>query len=269
MPRYSPASTRSPMPLSVADPVFAADDPRLSGRTSREGVGVGSQAGTNRGGDEFLDLPRLELSGLEAERLLALAPSGETLAALGFDADRELLLSGALDGYRIVHLATHGLLDARFPELSGLVFSQLEESGRSRPGLVRAHEIYNLDLRSDLVVLSACETALGADVRGEGLVGLTQGFLSAGARTVLVSLWKVSDRSTAELMERFYVGLLRERLTPPRALRRAQLELAGSTPGVSLAAVDLQSCLPASAGVEPFGSHGRTGPPDEREVQQV
>jgi len=105
------------------------------------------------------------------------------------------------------------------------VLSLVDEQGRPRPGFVRAEEIAGLDLSADLVVVSACKTALGPEVRGEGLLGLGRAFLRGGARRVLVSLWAIEDRSSAALMERFYEGLLRERLPPAAALRRAQLGL--------------------------------------------
>jgi hypothetical protein len=87
------------------------------------------------------------------------------------------------------------------------------------------HDIYNLDLPLELVVLSACNTGLGKEVRGEGLVGLTQGFMYAGAAGVVASLWKVDDDATAELMKNFYEAMFNEGLTPSAALRKAQLDL--------------------------------------------
>jgi CHAT domain-containing protein len=147
------------------------------------------------------------------------------LGALGLDANRETVLSGRLARYRVVHFATHGVLDAAHPELSGIVLSQVDSRGRPREGFVRAHEIYRLSLPADLVVLSACSTALGREIHGEGLVGLTRGFQYAGARAVLVSLWEVEDRATAELMRLFYRELLQRGRTPAAALRAAQTAL--------------------------------------------
>jgi CHAT domain-containing protein/Tfp pilus assembly protein PilF len=165
---------------------------------------------------------RLPYSRQEARTLLALAPPGERLAALGAAASRETVTSGALERFRIVHFATHAVLDPEHPELSGIALSMVDERGRPREGFLRAHEIYRLRLPADLVVLSACETALGREVRGEGLVGLTQAFFHAGARRVLVSLWPVDDQATAELMRRFYSGLFQKGLRPAEALRQAQ-----------------------------------------------
>lgn len=106
------------------------------------------------------------------------------------------------------------------------MLSLVDEQGRERDGFVRLGDLYGLDLAADLVVLSACRSALGEEIHGEGLVGLTRGFMAAGATRVVASLWDVADEATAELMSRFYRGLLRDGLSPAAALRRAQLELA-------------------------------------------
>jgi CHAT domain-containing protein len=150
-------------------------------------------------------------------------PAGRSLLALDFRASRATVLSPELSGYRILHIATHGILDARTPALSGMMLSRVDERGAPVEGFLGLRDVYNLRLGADLVVLSGCETALGREVRGEGLVGLTQGFLYAGARQVVASLWRIEDRATAELMSRFYRGLLVEGLTPAAALRQAQL----------------------------------------------
>ncbi|HVR97065.1 MAG TPA: CHAT domain-containing protein, partial [Thermoanaerobaculia bacterium] len=130
-----------------------------------------------------------------------------------------------LSRYRIVHFATHGVLDTQHPALSGLVLSQMDARGQAQDGYLRLHDIYRLRLNADLVVLSGCETALGKTLRGEGIVGLTRGFFYAGTSQVLASLWPVRDRATAELMRRFYHALFREGLGPSAALRQAQLSL--------------------------------------------
>ena len=161
----------------------------------------------------------------EAETILELVEGEDVRSALGFDANREVVFSSALENVRIIHFATHGLLDDARGELSGLALSQFDAAGRSVDGFVWAYEIYQLDLKADLVVLSACDTALGEAFRGEGLVGLTQGFLYAGANNVMVSLWKVIDEATARLMGHFYRRLLRGGLPPAEALRQAQIDL--------------------------------------------
>src|SRR6185436_8123987 len=164
---------------------------------------------------------RLPYARQEAAAILSLAGSQHVLAASGFKANRALVESGRLRSYRILHFATHGLYDDLHPELSALALSSVDSSGRPVDGHLRAYEVASLDLRADLVVLSACRTAPGE----EGLVGLTQGFLLAGAPRLLVSLWDVDDRATAELMKRFYTALLREKLSPAQALRQAQISL--------------------------------------------
>ena len=159
-------------------------------------------------------LARLPFSRDEARAIGLLAGAG-TLRATDFQASRATALGSALEDYRIVHFATHGLIDAERPELSGLVLSLVDDRGAPQDGLLRLHDIYNMRLDADLVVLSACQTALGKEIKGEGLVGLTRGFMYAGAPRVVASLWQVSDVATAELMKKFYTGMLRDDC-PPR-----------------------------------------------------
>ncbi|HEX6740080.1 MAG TPA: CHAT domain-containing protein, partial [Vicinamibacteria bacterium] len=223
----------------LADPVFEPDDPRV--QTARRHAGAGTQVAmagqgeslaralrsvTGTGGDRLLT--RLPFSRQEAEAILAGAPRRASLRALGFDASRDLATSPALADYRFVHFATHGLLNTRQPELSGLVLSLVDREGRRRDGFLRLHDIYDLRLNAELVVLSGCQTGLGKDMRGEGLQGLTRGFMYAGAPRVVASLWQVDDLATAELMKRFYRAMLVEKRPPAAALRAAQRELAAS-----------------------------------------
>lgn len=214
---------RAPAPRAVAvlaDPVFDPADPRLGRPTSPRAAGGRRPPAPGR----FARLPHTRA---EAEAILALVPPAEALAALGLAANRAAATGGELARYRVVHFATHGIVDTEHPELSGVALSMVDAAGRPRDGFLRAHEIYRLALPAELVVLSACETALGREVRGEGLVGLTHGFLHAGARRVLVSLWPVEDRATAALMERFYRAMLVDGHTPATALRLAQMEISG------------------------------------------
>jgi CHAT domain-containing protein len=140
-------------------------------------------------------------------------------------ANRATALGPNLSQYQIIHFATHGLLNSQHPELSGVVLSLFDEEGRPQDGFLRLHDIYNLKLAADLVVLSACKTGLGKEIKGEGLVGLTRGFFYAGAPRVVASLWKVDDRATAELMKLFYQRMLRDGLRPAEALRKAQIDM--------------------------------------------
>ena len=145
-----------------------------------------------------------------------------TLVATGFDASRESLESANLTKYAILHFATHGILDPKHPENSGLFLSMVDRDGKAQNGFFSLQDIYGLHAPVELVVLSACRTGLGKEVRGEGLIGLTRGFMYAGASSVVASLWKVDDEATAELMKRFYANMLQRAMTPAAALRAAQ-----------------------------------------------
>ena len=158
----------------------------------------------------------------EANAISDLLQPEDQLRAEGFGARRTLVTDGELADYDVVHFATHGLLSSERPELSGIALSLVDETGRSENGFLRLGDIERLDLPVRLVVLSACDTALGKEVPGEGVVGLVSGFLTAGADGVVASYWKVEDEATAELMRSFYTGLLSDRLPTPTALRRAQ-----------------------------------------------
>ncbi len=199
----------------LADPPFSRADPRVPAST----VSVRAASGFGR-------LDRLDQSGREAEEIRALVPRGTPhLEALGFEARRELVVGGELNGYAILHFATHGLLHTEHPERSGLVLSMFDQDGQPIDGTFRVREIYDLELSADLVVLSACRTALGRRFRGEGVLGLPRAFMYAGVPRVVVSLWDVGDEATADLMQRFYRGVLQEGLSPAAALREAQLSL--------------------------------------------
>jgi CHAT domain-containing protein/Tfp pilus assembly protein PilF len=175
--------------------------------------------------NDALPIARLPFTRREAEAILSFAPAETSRKALDFTAKRELVLSRELSEYRIVHFATHGLLNSEHPELSGIVLSLFNEQGEPIDGFLRLNEIYNLNLSADLVVLSACQTALGKEIKGEGLIGLTRGFMYAGSPRVVASLWKVDDVATAELMKVFYQKMLRERMNPAAALRAAKVEM--------------------------------------------
>ena len=167
---------------------------------------------------------RLPFSREEAEAIASLAPRNSLMKFTDFQANRSTAASGELSHYRMIHFATHGLLNSEHPELSGLVLSLVDKDGNLQDGFLRMHEIYNLNLPADLVVLSACQTALGKQIKGEGLVGLTRGFMYAGAQRVVASLWQVDDLATAHLMKSFYRGMLVDGLRPAAALRAAQME---------------------------------------------
>ncbi|MCM3905978.1 MAG: CHAT domain-containing protein [Pyrinomonadaceae bacterium] len=172
-----------------------------------------------------LVIPRLPFTRLEATRLLALVPASSSLSAMDFQANRDTVLRPELGQYRYVHFATHGVLDSERPGLSSLVLSTVDDQGKPQDGFLRANDIFNLKLPAELVVLSACQTGLGKEIKGEGLVGLTRGFMYAGAARVVVSLWNVNDKATADLMAKFYEKMLKEGARPAAALRAAQAEM--------------------------------------------
>jgi CHAT domain-containing protein/Tfp pilus assembly protein PilF len=221
-----------------ADPVFDKADERLSQNLGR---GAGGHHGVPASGgpelnaasegpakstEEIPALTRLPYTRQEAEAILALAPTTGRKAALGFEANRVAATTDDLSKYRIIHFATHSFLDSTHPELSGIALSMLDRQGKPQEGYLRAHEIFNLRLGAELVVLSGCRTGLGKEVKGEGLYGMTRGFMYAGSRRVLVSLWDVQDQATARLMTDFYRGLLGPKQPhPAAALRAAQIAI--------------------------------------------
>jgi CHAT domain-containing protein/tetratricopeptide (TPR) repeat protein len=214
----------------IADPVFTADDERVTrgANNLRRTLAVEVKDANGTSGVALPPagrFPRLPLTRLEAEAISALVPASERRQALDFEANRQTAIGAELSRYRYVHFATHGLLNSHHPELSGVILSLVDERGRAQDGFLRMPEIYNLNLPAELVVLSACQTALGKEIKGEGLVGLTRGFMYAGAPRVVASLWKIDDRATVELMKRFYAGVLGEKMQPAAALRRAQIEM--------------------------------------------
>lgn len=232
----------------VADPVFEKDDTRLppvvraqaAERPQQLSLQAGAAAARAQSKPESLvraledfdllndnlKIPRLYASRQEAAGIMALAPPEARLEAMDFKASRATATDPLLAQYRIIHFATHGLLDDKHPELSGVVLSLFDAQGQPQEdGFLRLHDVYNLKLPVELVVLSACQTGLGKKVRGEGLIGLTRGFMYAGASRVVASLWKVDDASTAELMKRFYKAMLHDKMTPAAALRSAQISM--------------------------------------------
>lgn len=215
-----------------ADPVFEADDPRVLAamHERREPAGEATEGEDNlavalRDFSEYGGRPvlsRLPSTLREARAIAEAASPDEVTLAAGFDATKERVAGRELKDYRVVHFATHGLLNSASPELSGIVLSLVDERGASRKGFLRLHDIYSMELSADLVVISGCRTGLGRNVKGEGIVGLTSGFMYSGAKSVVSSLWKVDDDATAELMTHFYAAMLKDDLPPAAALRKAK-----------------------------------------------
>jgi len=227
--------------LIIADPVFNSNDARAQKRTAATGTdaevrGLGIQSAvTDVSGSapapnpqmEGLPLARLTGTRTEADQIskLAKASGGQADVWLDLDANEDNLAARDVSKYRVIHVATHGLLNAERPQFTGVVLSLV--GNKTHDGFVRTDEVFNLRLGSPLVMLSACETGLGKEKRGEGVMGLTRAFMYAGAPTVGVSLWSVADKSTADLMTDFYRRLLStsEGTTSSSALRGAQLAM--------------------------------------------
>jgi len=229
--------------LIIADPVFNSNDARAKKGTApaasdAEVRGLGIQASlTDVAGSttpaapgaamEGLPLSRLNGTRIEADQIskLAKASGGQADVWLDLDANEDNFVSQDVSKYRVIHVATHGLLNAERPQFTGVVLSLV--GNKAHDGFVRTDEVFNLRLGSPLVMLSACETGLGKEKRGEGVMGLTRAFMYAGAPTVGVSLWSVADKSTADLMTDFYKRLLTtgDSTTTSSALRGAQLAM--------------------------------------------
>jgi CHAT domain-containing protein/Tfp pilus assembly protein PilF len=224
-------NSRQPAPKAIAiiaDPVFSSDDPRLKLPQKQQAVdksNVNNLDLARSARDADVSFSRLPFTRTEAERILALVPDALRKEAFDFTASRAIATSPELSQYRIVHFATHGILNSTQPELSGVVLSLFDNKGVPQNGFLRLHDIFNLNLPAELIVLSACETGLGKEVKGEGLVGLTRGFMYAGSPRVVVSLWSVDDEATSELMTKFYQKMLQDKLKPAAALRQAQIEM--------------------------------------------
>ncbi|HZT78453.1 MAG TPA: CHAT domain-containing tetratricopeptide repeat protein [Vicinamibacterales bacterium] len=241
----------------IADPVYASDDPRVhvagpstlpSVSSLHEGHAVPvRRAGARRGAEsarpDAIDrvlrsaaddssrggLERLVFSRDEANAIASLASRRRVFEALDFAANLPVMSTPAVSGARIVHIASHGLFNSTHPELSGIVLSLVDDRGRPRNGVLHLYDVLNLKLAADLVVLSGCQTALGPQMRGEGLTGISRAFMYAGARHVVASLWAVDDRATAELMRRFYRALLVDGRRPAAALALAQRDLSADS----------------------------------------
>jgi CHAT domain-containing protein len=239
--RQQPKPAASKNLLLVADPVFNGSDPRAKGA----GAAASAQASADTRGLSLssavtdvaapagatapatgLQLARLNGTRVEAQQIAQLtrASGGQADVWLDLEANEAKVMTSDIKKYRVVHIATHGLLNAERPQFTGVVLSLV--GNKSGDGFMRTDEIFNLNLGNPLVMLSACETGLGKEKRGEGVIGLTRAFMYAGAPTVGVSLWSVADKSTADLMTDFYKRLLASPTASPTAsMRAAQLGL--------------------------------------------
>ncbi len=227
-----PTSTPEKQLAVIADPVFDPSDPRV--KSNRQNCGPAANSleqmlmqtrNLTKLNLEHTTIPRLPGTRQEARIITALLPSDSYSQILDFDANLNTVTSSDLEKYAIVHFATHGYVNSTKPEISGLVLSLVDEDGTEKSGFLSTAEIFNLKLNARLVVLSACKTGLGKEIRGEGVVGMLRGFLYAGASSVVYSLWSVHDTATAELMGSFYRKMFKDGMQPVQALRQAQLEM--------------------------------------------
>jgi CHAT domain-containing protein len=234
-------ATREPAPKMLAlyaDPIFSQTDGRVAanGSLSNQGdKGVAAPASEylqqslremGLPGAEF-GFQRLHGTKIEADYITPFVEPNSRFVAIGANASVESIKNMDLAQYRMIHFATHGLLNNENPELSGLVLSLFDARGQRQNGFLRMHEIYNLKLKADVVVLSSCESGAGKEVGGEGLMALTRGFFYAGAPRVVASLWAVDDQATGVLMREFYQQLIQKHATPAAALRAAQVVVMG------------------------------------------
>lgn len=213
--------------LVFSDPVFSADDSRLSAKSNEiENSSIESYlAGKFRFAESLDMLPRLVASKEESDSVISIVGAEGADVFSGFSANREQLFNAKVSDYKIIHLAAHGLIDKDRPELSGIILSRYDEKGRKIDEFLRLRDIYALNFSADLVVLSACSTSVGKQVKGEGLMSLNNAFLQSGAKSVVSSFWKVDDYATVELMKNFYAALAGGTNTPSQALRQAQLKM--------------------------------------------
>ena len=222
---------RTKVLAAFGDPVFAANYAQQKASASDELTAFSRGTQTWQAGWRGVELDAdlldpsviqpLPHTKFELNNLRAIAGSG-AIVATGFDASREMLSRLDLSKYAILHFATHGVLHPDKPEFSGFFLSTVDTAGRSQDGFINLQDVYRLNAPVDLVVLSACRTGLGQEVRGEGLIGLTRGFMFAGASSVVSSLWRVDDEATSELMKYFYANMLQKGMRPAEALRAAQ-----------------------------------------------
>lgn len=212
--------------LVFADPVFSSSDERVAALNVPKSSVTAAILSPFRSIESLDSMPRLPASELEAKAISDVFGTSNSTLRTGFSANRDGVLSGGVEDFKVLHFATHGLIDERRPEMSGILLSLYDDRGnRTDGGFIRLQDVYGLRLNSDLVVLSACETGIGREIRGEGVTSLNNAFLQAGAKSVVSSLWKVDDAATKTLMTEFYTGVATNGLSTTAALRQAQIKM--------------------------------------------
>ena len=229
---------KAPLALAIlADPVYSNTDERFNSTRNKQlkqqkkqqsSLGIELERSALKRSADILNRQgwgRLPGTRTEADTILPLVPDSDRLTVFDFDANYNWATSSALNQFRILHFATHGFVNDANPELSGIVLSLVDKQGKDIRGYLRLGDLFNLDYPADLIVLSACETGLGKEIQGEGLVGLTRGLMYAGGERLVVSLWQISDEGTAVFMQEFYKQMLQEGKSPNEALRATQLKM--------------------------------------------
>lgn len=207
----------------VSDPVYAADDRRLqlAQHGSSGNLRSAPRASPN-------NLTRLPYSALEASAVTKALGSSDTIQLSGFDATTDRVLQLPSRDLAVLHFATHAVARQDSPEQSALYLSEYTADGSLLPdSRLTANDIARSGLRADVVVLSGCATGDGASLRGEGVLGLTYGFLANGSHSVVATLWPVEDASTARFMNEFYRAY-RASGRAADALREAQIHTRGN-----------------------------------------
>jgi len=215
------ARVQKPRVMLVADPVFSADDSRVPA-TVRNELRARVEPSPLLA---HLDVPRLPATGDEAGAIAKLLPADQVHIARDFAANQRVFDELRTGDYSILHFATHLRVDREDPGLTALLLSRVDASGKALRGTVAAYEIAAMRLQPGLVVLSACDSSVGRDFRGEGMLGLGRAFLLSGAQNVIATQWPVADRATSELMQRLYAAMIQQGKSPSAALRTAQMEL--------------------------------------------
>jgi CHAT domain-containing protein len=220
-----PASVHDPRRiLLVADPVYQADDPRLA---PYKNAPAEKQPPAEPAADSFhRDFRRLPFTAEEAAGVAAQFKKTEVDELSGVAATRDRLLALDWSQYQFIHIATHGVVDAQVPALSALVLGSYDAGGEVADREVRVADMALQRLTAEVAVLSGCETALGTEVRSEGLVGMSSTMLARGARAVVASLWPVPDEIGARLMTDFYEHMLHDAMAPEAALSAVMRSMA-------------------------------------------
>jgi CHAT domain-containing protein len=212
--------------LLVADPVYGNHDSRLAGsQLEPQPPGNSPAIALLRGASDGMPLQRLPGATREAAAIASLMQPQNLDRLDGFAATRDRFLAADLKGYRFIHVASHATTDAEIPQASALILSTVDSGGRQIDGRVLAADFMSVRLHADAVVLSACDTALGKSVAGEGLVGLRYVVIARGARSVVSSLWPAVDQVAADLMVRFYSNLLHDHSSVISAWSAASREM--------------------------------------------